>query len=409
LVLQTGYDGPVRGVFVVVALTGCGQLFGLDPPGRGSMSGDAGVDDATFDGPDAVPCTGTSRFIDTCQLPNVTTDVTITSSADLDTTTLTWTGFTLPPGAWLTSVTAGGVEVAVLVASSFAIETGVRLRAHGTRPLVIAARDTIKLDGEIDVHSIGSAPGAGGSPASCGTSAGTPGADEVDTGGGSGGGGGGALRGNGGLGGPGDSLQNAGGAGGMSIASATTLRGGCPGGASGKAGPSGQDPNARAGGGAGGGAVLFTAGTSILGNDTFVHAGGGGGQGTEVNQSNGGGGGGSGGMIVFEGPMVTLAGFTLAANGGGGGTGGAFAAMGTDGQDGKPSASVATGGLGQSCANAGANGSAGSMLDGVDASQVSQVCGGSGGGGGAGFIYVFSPVATINSATSSPALQTNPY
>lgn len=190
----------------------------------------------------------------------------------------------------------GELTMGLFVTKNLRIEPNMTVKVVGNRPLVIAALESVTLEGNLEatVDSISMRKANGG---------GYDGAGNFSRGGGPGGGqamnstsraGGGGYCGVGG--------SNDGNAGGEAYGDATLvpLLGGSAGGSAeyGK-------------GGGGGGAIQIVAGTSIqINGNGVIHVGGGGGD--------NGGGGGSGGSILLEAPAVSVFG-TLAANGGGGG------------------------------------------------------------------------------------------
>ncbi|MCD6498594.1 MAG: hypothetical protein J7M25_09890 [Deltaproteobacteria bacterium] len=231
-------------------------------------------------------------------------------------------------------------DVAVFACANFHLVEGGTLRAIGSRPLAIVARDTLQVDGIIDVSArltelgVGkyedwSTPGPGGfSGGALGESGqggcgGQPG--ETTTWG--------SGSGAGGFGGPGGRGANRtespahpyffpGGPGGgvCGNASLIPLMGGSGGGGGEPTSqsPTGDAVHASSAGGGGGGAVLLAAGATVQISSTGgVSAAGGGGA---VCANSGGAGGGAGGGILIEAPYVSLAGF-VAANGGGGAEG----------------------------------------------------------------------------------------
>src|SRR5262249_26456421 len=143
------------------------------------------------------------------------------------------------------------------------IEAGATLSVVGSRPLLVVSWSTIRIDGAIDASShIGTLPLGAGANQACSVMSqlggdGPP--DAPGPGGGSGGGGGGGHQGMGGAGGM--AVATAGGSGGVRIAS-SVIRGGCPGGNSGLAGPIAQQPaspSTYSPGGGGGGAIRLVA------------------------------------------------------------------------------------------------------------------------------------------------------
>jgi hypothetical protein len=312
----------------------------------------------------------------------------------------------------------GGTEAVLISVESLTVPEGTTLRAIGARPLLIASWSTIVIVGTLDAGSSTADKriGAGANPTLCNALRAAAGDDETTNGGGSGGGGGGAFAGNGGKGGPGDDLENPGGIGGQKVVGAPTIvRGGCPGAASGKAGPDAQvtaptGDDTTTPGGPGGGAIQLSARVSITVAPTGrVRAGGAGGRGAPDGTACGGGGGGSGGFIGFDAPAYAFqASARVASNGGGGGSSAEFQSIGGNGGghggDGRDDATPAPGGVyGSSCAIDGPAGAAGATLDGPNASQASAACGGAGGAGGVGFILVFGAFTPPASVVFSPA------
>lgn len=317
--------------------------------------------------PDAPSCYG-AGLVKVCPSAPITSPLSITSTTVVDT-----------DASPLCIAYSDGVDDAycVIAGTVVTIAENRRLRAVGSRPLVVVATTAMVIGGTIDVSA-----GAGANPPTC--VAPTPATNKQ-------GGAGGSFQGRGGSG-----AAAVSGLGPMSAPATTTpaFRGGCPGGAG--AGPNGGS------GGSGGGALYLIA-PSIAIDGTLDASGAGGNGGTNAS---GGGGGGSGGFIGLDAPMVIVAaGARVFANGGGGGEGGTPNRGGNGGTTpGSPSA--ASGGSGG--ANHGGNGGAGSgdgRLDGADGDAGGN-CGrggssGGGGGGGAGFIYVF-PAQALGGAISPP-------
>jgi len=256
---------------------------------------------------------------------------------------------------------------------------GIPLSVTGSRPLVIAATESITATGPIDVAShTGGSIGPGANAKDC-DSFGTAG-----SGAGSAGGAGGSFGTIGGYGG--DDGAALGGLPGPAIAP-VTLHGGCPGQLIGSiaAPPSG----------AGGGVVYLTAGASIT-IHSGIDASGVGGMGGFPNA--GGAGGGTGGMIVLIAPTVDCTGANLFADGGGGGAGGS-SAPGSNGADPDGSTSCCTGG--PSVVGGGGNGAHDGRAAGAGGSGGAPNSGG-GGGGGAGYIMV-QGTNLMSPSRSSPA------
>ena len=253
------------------------MLAGCDfERGGGAVPGD-GPDAAppkdTPDAPDAPPsqvCLGDGEFricVDEPTMPFSVgaTNPTIDTDAD-------------PPECTFVSQ-PDRPSLCVIAATTITIDDSI-LFVTGSHPLVLLARDTIRIGRGVDVssHQMGPATGAGFDSAACDAS----GNGGNDNNGGDGGAGGsfGSVGGNGGA--AGGTSQ------GPSAGAVTTpalfLRGGCKGG-------NGGNGNGGGTGGAGnhgGGAVLLLAGQSIA-IDGFVNASGGGG-GRGLNSKGGGGG-----------------------------------------------------------------------------------------------------------------------
>ncbi|HEX7838221.1 MAG TPA: hypothetical protein VF469_12190, partial [Kofleriaceae bacterium] len=357
----------------------CSQIDSTCPSGRrydplhsGDSSGlcvddqqhplpDGGPPDARPDAPpDARVCFGAAPFT-ICLASAPTKPLMVANTTTINT----------DDPAMCAVVTSGGTNDCVLAATTITIDA--KLRAIGSRPLVLIASDSISTTALIDVGSHRGPPeeiGAGGDPATCG--AGTlPGSANGTNGGGAGGSftGTGGNGGNGGGGGGGSA-----GTPGATVASITEIRGGCP-------GQLGQGNGAAKGAiGHGGGAVFLIAGNTINigGPINAAGEGGGGGGGGDA----GGGGGGSGGMIGFDAPTITVSALILA-NGGGGGGGGGATTAGSTGSD-SSTLNAANGGSGSgSVGGDGGKGSAGPAT-GPGAAGTNGSGGGSGGGGGGG-------------------------
>jgi hypothetical protein len=338
-----------------------------------------------------------ARHFDACAIPQPSGDLrlTIAGSYTYDTTT----GALLDPGGG-SSLPPGGMFTngRVLSVTSLYVAAGTTMRVTGSAPLIVAAWNTIEVDGTIDAASLGTPTtlGAGANPAGCSTHPAVLGQNGAGAGGGGGGGGGAA----GGRGGDGNNGGNNGGVGGTLIA-APLLLGGCPGARGGLGNSTPGD------GGDGGGAVQLTARTSISVAATGkVLAGGAGGKpGQNSGSGGGGGGGGAGGMIGFESPTVTVAALgVVAANGGGGGQG-AGLSTGTAGQNGQPTAARATGGNGGS---GGTGGLGGALAGAIGGGGQQDGSGGGGGGGGTGFIAIKATTPATAGAVISPTATTIP-
>ncbi len=346
---------------------------------------DAAIDDAAIDDddasvivdaavappdapPDAQTCFG-GGLVSLCLAAAPASPLTITANTTIDTDT--------SPLCVEYSGDTGETALCVVAATTVSIDDNRRLRANGSKPLVVIASESLVVDGTIDV-----ARGAGANPPTCVPPTTATNAD---------GGAGGSFQGRGGRGG--DAVSGTG----PSAALGTTtavFRGGCRGG-NGAGGDGGL-------GGSGGGALYLIAPTITI-NGTLDASGGGGGFG--ANES-GGGGGGAGGFIGLDAPSVTVASTArVIANGGGGGEGGT---PNKDGNSGSPGGglSAAPGGSGGAPHGGnGGDGSANATLGGQDG-RSGGTCdrsdsAGGGGGGGAGFVYVF-PAQTLGGSISPP-------
>ena len=290
--------------------------------------------------------------------------------------------------------TTAGSNYCVIIATTIVVNG--KLRAIGSRPLVLIASDTITVNDTIDVGSgvLDSNPGAGSPSSACATGA-SPGTR--------GGGAGGSFAGAGGAGGKGSTVSNTdvGGAGGKPGTAVkgtiTMIRGGCP----------GQSGNANSfAAGRGGGAVYLIAGTSIdIGRNGSILAAGEGG--TSGDPREGGDGGGSGGMIGLDAPMVTCSSCgVILANGGGGGEGGGSTNSGFPGGD-SIDILAAVGGAGSADLGwDGGDGSAG-LSGGTGASGLPGTVdmgggAGAGGGGGGGAGLILAPASANLGTQVSP-------
>jgi hypothetical protein len=272
----------------------------------------------------------------------------------------------------------------VIVGGGFEISLGTKLRAYGTKPLVLLSPGAIAVHGTLDVSSTVVASVASNSK---GRGAGA--AAEVacvfgeapNAARGHSGGYGGTF---GGQGGSGQQLSGGGEAKGEpgSVSSfPATLRGGCPGGVG------ANEPGFGGQAGLGGGAVAIIAANITLAG--VINASGAGGAGGPLLPRTGAGGGGSGGMIFFESTNIELfPSGRLFANGGGGGEGGSAAFAGQPGLTSVEPMEPAAGGITSNEGGNGGPGSAGGILAGADSiGQSSGDGGGGAGGGGAGFIH----------------------
>jgi hypothetical protein len=283
---------------------------------------------------------------------------------------------------------SGGPSIDVLAFQSLTIASGVTVSFTGTNAVMLlvfgnaSVAGTIHADGASGIPSRSSpeTSGPGGGGTLCGSSAGG-GGGSLHT---SGGGGGGAQT----AGGAG--ANGVGGTGGTagSAFTASTLRGGCPGGVSG-------DWACTTSGGGGGGALQISAAGTLTVTGTITANGGAGGTsncaspgcapGPNHTYGGGGGGGGAGGMVRLEGVTVTNSG-TVTVNGGNGGG---------------PDSTLTEQGMG------GAGATSASSPGAVGTGSISSGCGsddqsGGGGGGGYGTLVVSSgkPSNTFTCATS---------
>lgn len=338
--------------FVVLAAGGCDVFFALDMP----PEGDAGTDDARgiCVGRSGVNGTG---LVEICLADEPTNH--LVPPLQLDTS-----------GPVACTLIEPGSGACVLVGRT--IEVTDSMQVIGSRPLILAATQTVTIAGSIDV--------------SAGAVKCNPGIGQTAPGGG-GGGAGGSLAAKGGAGGAGGEGGAAGGAGldAVEPAALTALRGGCHG----TAGGEGGDNQTGGAGGLGGGAIYVVAGSLIsLETDASVVANGApgaGGFGTagRTTGGGGGGGGGSGGVIGLDAPIVTFGmGNKVSATGAGGGAGACGGGSnGSDGMGTAGGAAIAGAGTGGAGAVTGAG-----MVGGDSTSTCVTGGGGGGGGGSAGFV-----------------------
>ena len=279
------------------------------------------------------------------------------------------------PAAATTITMNDGSFADLYVLDALAIEPTAALRLSGSRPVILAVRTTVDIQGLLLINGVGTSPGPGGyAPgANPGPGAGQSGAAFPGSAGGGG------------------SYCGTGGAGGSALP--PVAPGGTPYGSPALVPLAGGSAGASCGygGSGGGGAIQIVAGTGItVGMFGAINAGGGGGT------ANCWGGGASGGAILLEAPSIVIDG-TLAANGGGGSAVGTAAPNGDDGaSNDQPAAGGAPGG----------SGSAATAIDGSDGEYLADAGGANGaGGGGAGRIRLNSSTgaATIN-GTVSPSL-----
>jgi hypothetical protein len=271
-----------------------------------------------------------------------------------------------------------GTLADVYVLDSLTVDATATLTLSGPRPIILAVRGPVDIQGLLFVGANGGTAGPGGfsSPADPGPGAGAPGnfagyPNSL--------GGGGSYC---GVGGAGGNPSGAGAPGGTAYGSAALhpLIGGSAGG---DWSAYGDQP-----GGSGGGAIEIVSGVSIsIGATGAINAGGGG-----MSSSAG-----SGGAILLEAPTVTIHG-VVAANGGGGGV---FASAGANGAASAQPAPGYGGVGGSGSAGDQINGGAGGVTDGGSLGAGS-------GGGGAGRIRIntSSGSADVTGGTLSPSLNT---
>ncbi len=330
------------------------------------------------------------------------------ASPSFDSTDLSFSGWCGPTPSALVVQQDAGHDAALLVMSSLDIAAGTTLQLQGDRPVILLVFGAVHVGGVIDASAHGATPGPG-AERDCTTGLGASGRDgSVSSPAGAAGGGGGGFGTAGGTGAGGKASAGTTAAGGSEGDSRLVpLRGGCAGGASGKA-PSNSTFGA---GGRGGGAVQLSAAGQLEIAGSVVAAGGGGGVGADA--AAGGGGGGSGGAILLEGSPVAIgAGAVLAANGGGGGAGQPYplgsGASGA-GEDGHAGAAAAAGGVPDGIGGAGGQGAwrDAPASDGVLPSSGSFGMttvwgGGGGGGGGSGRIQINAADSCSPPGTLSP-------
>jgi hypothetical protein len=352
-------------VVAIVALSGCDVVFGL--------SRSAPPPDAAIDAPlDTRPCFGSGPVV-VCLLALPTMPLVIDIDQALDTSSLC-PAYDDPVQPYC-----------VLAGTDITISK--RMRATGSKPLVLVATNLIEISGELDASSKrGSARGPGAEPAGC--VAITPTA--------AGGGPGGTHGGRGGAGGAGAGAVTP-----SALVRPPAFEPGCAGtqGARSAGGQGGA-------GGAGGGAVFLIA-PMIRIDGTLNASGAGGSGGTSTGTTVvGGGGGGAGGTLALDAPTVQFGVMArVFANGGGGGEG-AAGAPGTGAPGADPTATTAgtraAGGTGiYTIEGDGGGGSVGANLDGLGGGGGTNA--GGGGGGGAGTIWILTTPIIEVGAIVSPA------
>jgi hypothetical protein len=341
-----------------------------EPPSDAAIEhGDNDAADAavvTDDAGNTLTCYG-DGIVSICPNAPITMPLAINSNTTIDTET-----------SPLCIAYTGGSENAycVIAATTISIAQNRRLRAQGTRPLVLLATSAITIDGTIDVSA-----GAATNPFVCAAPVAAVNKE---------GGAGGSFHGRGGSGGAAVSgLGPASGA----VATSVAFRGGCDG---------GRGAGGSGGAGGNGGGAMYLIASSIEISGVLNASGSGGGAGGSG--SGGGGGGGAGGFIGLDAPAITVTGRVFA-NGGGGGEGGTQYRGGNGGASPNNESAASGGSGGAPHGGNGGAGSAGTSLNGVNG-EAGGSCGrgsstGGGGGGGAGMIYVF-PAQTLGGSISPP-------
>jgi hypothetical protein len=360
----------------------CRQILGLDELTPDAAIADSPRADAAIDAVGML-CIGSNGYR-VCYDATINVPSTMTLPADFDTDSNSSCEPNQPIG-WMTPVEPAACvvvaqEIDVVMAGT---------RAHGSRPLVLAATVKISIAGLLDLSSRRSmTPGAGASDPSC--VSGSP-----PTTGLLGGGAGGSFTKQGGGGGDGDNSLLTGGHAEGAIAPATKLHAGCAG-QTGDSNPSGYGQ-----GGAGGGAVLLVSNGMIvvMGAIDASGAGGGGASNLTGNSGFGGGGGGSGGMIVLVAPQLNLLGANIYADGGGGGGGADSSILGLSGADPVGAAACCAGGATKT---AGGNGGH-DLAAATPGTGGGSSAGGGGGGGAAGDIQIVGTNAGSAARLSPPA------
>jgi hypothetical protein len=382
---------------MAVLASGCSSILGIgtfglgdaggsgsDTGGPGDGSADAMIDTIVVDVPTG--CVGNSGWA-VC-LDSNPSPVSLSGSFSTDAAAQC----AMPvPSSW----TSSGQPAACIVEGS-TINVSGTLTVTGSRPLVLAASDSITIS-KLIARAGDTADGPGAPSTSCSAFANAPGTNSASGGGGAGG----SFMSKGGDGGTGANTGITGG--GAANADATApnvLRGGCAGQTGGTA------TMAGGAGGHAGGAVYVVAGTSIKINQ-LVDVSGNGAKGG-VGDGGGGGGGGTGGSLVLFAPAIDANGATLMANGGGGG-GGATAAQGLTGQapnESTPTTPAPGGSSGGGSITVGAGGAGFAGATAAVTGLAGQIGTGAGGGGGAsGYIRANHALA---GATESPAVSVVP-
>ncbi len=326
--------------------------------------------------------------------PSTTLDCQSTTTIDTtgSVTITNWCGTAPTP---IIQPQSGGQDVVVLPLQALTVASSTTLRVIGSRPLILAVRGDVAINGTINVRGLGTTPGAGGN--ACGGGNAGNGSSDSRSSEGAGGGGGAGFAAGGGSGGRGNRSNGSTSGGGAGAseggASLSPLRGGCKGGSGGNGSGTGG-----AGGGGGGAIQISSGGNLTVGGSAVISASAGGG-GTGSNRRDGGGGGGSGGAVFLEAHVVSVpSGAWVTANGGGGASGSPNTSGGTNaGSDGASNNNNrAGGGNGSNGAGDGGRGGAGSSTGGENGSDGQCTGGflicafggtyGAGGGGGGGAV-----------------------
>jgi hypothetical protein len=347
-----------------------------------------------------------------------TTNLNCQATTTIDTsgsvTITNWCGTAPTP---IIQTQSGGPDVVVLPMQALTIASTTTLRVIGSRPLILAVRGDVVVNGAIDARAVGATPGAGGN--ACTSGNGGNGASDSRSDEGAGGGGGAGFGAAGGGGGRGDrgNGTTAGGSAGATEGSASLspLHGGC------KGGNGGNGSGTGGAGGAGGGAIQISAGGTITLSATAVITASGGAGAASGSKRDGGGGGGSGGAVFLEGHVVTVnSAAWVTTNAGSGASGHPNSNQGTTaGTNGSSNTSArAPGGAGSDGGGDGGDGgaSAGGATGGGDGQCTGFLCpllgttgaAGGGGGGGVGRIRMHGTQSCSLSGHFSPSVgQTN--
>jgi hypothetical protein len=370
-------------VSVIAVGTACGFQTAASVDGTGGATADAPMADAPM-----------IDFLPPGERADGAIDWEISSHTVIDTSTLTIVP--APPAgiSVVASTQVNGAAIAIVRVKDFTIGAGSTIGVKGTRPFAVLASHDVTIHGTLDVGAHLAVPGPGGALGGMGAGAGGTGVHDNGMGSGfddAGGGGG--------------SYGTAGARGG----SVGRFDGGAPGPTYPLGGLVGGSGGGRAGvcapqPGAGGGALLLYAGHQVT-LDGMITAGGGGGAGGVMTCPTGassGTGGGSGGTIWIQTPRLAGAG-VAAANGGGGG-GGSYINIGDGGpgQDGLPSATLASSGGTRARSLRATEGGRGA-IEGAPAPALAAISAGNGGGGGGGLGRIVLRAPAVTTLESSPA------